>query len=230
MKVRERHGTKMRYIWEAFLNPENQDVYVRQADVVSPYYEMAPQAEITDGQVEFNAMYRYEDIFAPILTEECLSPEMEKWYVDIIVHFLVYVDMKSGLSVDEYRRRECINGLREGIFGDELRTISEQLDDDILYQLSVYYVISEKTEATVSLFAKALIKLMGTGVLYQDTDETDTFYYYVGRAENQKDFMIIQLVIKMLLPLGKKVRIFWNHHFGICGQDITMLDDEIVMI
>ena len=69
MKVRERHGTKMRYIWEAFLNPENQDVYVRQADVVSPYYEMAPQAEITDGQVEFNAMYRYEDIFAPILTD-----------------------------------------------------------------------------------------------------------------------------------------------------------------
>ena len=201
----------MRYIWEVFLKPENEEVYVRQAEVVSPYYEMASQAEITDGQIEYNAMYRYESIFAPLLTQEGL-------------------DIKSGLSVDEYRRRQCMQEMKDGSLGEEIQKYCSQLETQVLYQVAAYYTLAEKTEATVSLFAKALIEIVGTGVLYKDKDEQDLFYYYVGRTENQKDTMIIQLVRDMLLPLGKELRIFWNQHFGICGQDITMQADEIVIV
>lgn len=220
----------MRYIWEVFLKPENEEVYVRQAEVVSPYYEMASQAEITDGQIEYNAMYRYESIFAPLLTQEGLSPELESWYVDILTHFLAKLDIKSGLSVDEYRRRQCMQEMKDGSLGEEIQKYCSQLETQVLYQVAAYYTLAEKTEATVSLFAKALIEIVGTGVLYKDKDEQDLFYYYVGRTENQKDTMIIQLVRDMLLPLGKELRIFWNQHFGICGQDITMQADEIVIV
>lgn len=220
----------MRYIWEVFFKAENEDVYICQADVVSPYYEMEPHATVTDGVIEYNPMYRYEDIFGLLLAEGGLSPELEKWYIDILTHYLARVDIMSGMSVDEYRRRECMKKMKDGTFGEEIKNVSSQVEDSILYQVSVYYILAQKTHATLSLFSKALISIMETGVLYQDKDEQDVFYYYVGRAENTKDTATIQLVKWMLLPVGKEMRIFWNHHFGICGQDITMLDNEIVII
>ena len=85
-------------------------------------------------------------------------------------------------------------------------------------------------EASMMLFSKALMELMGTGVLYQDKDDMDYYIYYVGREENQGDKMLIELTVKMLLPLGKKVRVLWNSHFGICNEDITMKDGDIELL
>lgn len=220
----------MRFVWELFLQPGHEQIQIRQDEIVSPYYEMKPFSKEENGELMMNVMYRYEDIFAPLLTEECVSLSLEKWMLNVLVHYLGSLDTKSGITVDEYLRRQCIYEMCQGNMGDQIRELTERVSQEVLYKIAVYYIRISKTEATITQFSNALIDIMGTGVLYRDKEENDRFYYYVGRKENYQDAAIIELVKRMLMPLGIRLRIFWEHHFGICGENMTMVENEIEIV
>ncbi len=220
----------MNYIWELFLQGGYENVHIRQDKIVSPYYEMNPYVPVENNEIGMNVMYRYSAIFMPLLVEECVSKELEEWFVDVLVHFLVSLDVRAGMTVNEYKQRWNVLRMKNGQFGEEVLRCSGKLKQDILYEISRFYTKTERTGATMSLFSLALINTMKTGILYQDKDDRDMFYYYVGRRENSIDKAIIDMVVHMLLPFGKEVRVFWNNHFGICGENSTMMESELELI
>ena len=91
----------MNYIWEAV--EEGKEVCFKQADVFSPYYETASIVEEKNGKitVEYNSLFRYESIFAPLLSEDEATEEWKEKMFDIITHVLV--DGKATSRV-EYRK------------------------------------------------------------------------------------------------------------------------------
>lgn len=220
----------MEYIWEYFCGINNVDVHIQQAEIISPYYEMPPEQENLPDEVAYNPMYRYASIFFPLLLEMEESKEMESWYLDIFSHYLVQVDLKSGLSYGECRRNDFIDKALSGEYGRDVAETFGHIVSGKQYILAHYFVTAEETEALMMLFSRALMELMGTGVLYQDKDDMDYYIYYAGREENQRDKRLIGLTVEMLLPLGKKIRILWNNHFGICNEDVTMQDGNIEII
>ena len=220
----------MDYIWEYFCGFDNADVHIRQAEIASPYYEMPPEQDTDTEGIEYNAMYRFMEIFFPILMDMDEGSDMEKWYIDVFSHFLVQVDLKAGLTYGECKRYDLIDKICSGYYGIEMKNIFQRISIEKQYILAHYFVLEEKTEATMSLFSKALIEVLGTGVLYQDKDDLSLYIYYVGKKENAEDKMLVELTIKMLLPLGKRIRVLWDKHFGICNEDITMNYDNIEII
>lgn len=222
----------MEYIWEMFLQGQNDDIFLKQADIVSPYYELPPEqpAEKESKTAEYNAMFRYEDIFAPMLTQAHEGEGLDSFLFNVFSHYLVEVDLKRGLSVSEYQRRKVMERLSDGIYGEQVLELYQKLSAEKQRRLAYYMRRAEETEPTVYLFSKAVIDLLGTGALYQDKDDRDLLILYVGRKKNDTDEHVIEITKFTLLPIGRRLRLMWDCHFGVIAERATMQYDKIEIL
>lgn len=222
----------MDYIWELFLAESQENIRLKQADAVSPYYELGPKEPRRNetDTAAYNAMCRYGAVFEPMLSGEHTDGELDDFFFDIISRFLIYVDLKEGLSVPEYRRRNTMEALLSGIYGERVRALYDQLPPEKRYRLASYVCVMEAGEPSVFLFGKTLLDLLGTGVLYQDKEDHNFLILYVGRKKNEADLNATELIQALLLPVGKRLRIMWETHFGILKETETMRYDAIELL
>lgn len=220
------------YIWELFLSGDQDDIRLTQADAASPYYELGPEElrQEEPGVAAYNAMCRYGAIFEPMLSKEHADGELDACFFDMISRFLIHVDLKEGLSVPEYRRRKTIEALLSGICGDRVRVLYAQLPPEKRYRIAVYVCTMDDGEPSVFLFGKALVDLLDTGALYQDKEDPDFLILYVGRKKNEADLLVIELIQALLLPVGRRLKIMWETHFGIVNEKETMRYDAIEIL
>jgi hypothetical protein len=221
----------MNYIWEVFLEDKNREVHLSQSEVISPYYEMPPNQRTQEDHLEYNAMVRYASIFSPLFDIKCSDRrELEKVLFDILSHYLIRVDLKKGYTRREYAIRRRNERILAGSYGDRIRKEYEQLTKEKRYLIGHYLVLSEQTGASMTLFAKAAVELLQSGVVYRDRRNKGSYILYVGKEKNDMDHHIIQLLSDLFLPFGCKLRVMWEHHFGVWGDNNTLLFHKIELL
>lgn len=219
----------MQYIWEAFLDGKNQDTYLSQAEIVSPYYECGSKKDINDNQIKYNSFVRFSKIFAPLFSIN------NKWILnrvlfDVISHYLIQVDIKKGYSMKEYKSKLLYAMLLDGYYGDNIKERYKLLSKEERYIITNYLQLIEENYSSMILFSKVAIHLLQTGVIYRYSGNDEIYILYMGKAKNESDLNKINLLKDLFLPFGFTLRVMWKHHFGIWDKENTLRYGKIELL
>lgn len=215
----------MEDLWKAVRDGKD-NIRFRQRTQASPYIE-ADRRDITkteDGvrQIRMNGLYRFEDVIRPLLQEKDVDEELRAWLFDVLLHYLTCIAYREGFSVHAYRVRQYMEELEKGCYGAEICRLYQNLGMDDKYYINVGMYKQANTRESVLLFAEMLIKLVGFGTVYKNLLEKNEILYYAGKCQDKETEEKIRLVRLLFLPLGYTLRIFWETHFGVLGEEQTM--------
>ncbi len=234
----------MNFLWDMVLRAKKQgrkeeELFFKQAKEYSPFYEQSfsciNEKEIHTKEIEVNLLYRFADIFQELLSEEDCGldggeyGEFREYFIDVILHVLVYTDLRHGLTKREIYSKKLLEEVRNGSYWKGVAEGMELLEEDIQNRLATLLLTQTKTGSSLNHFRSALRILYPDGILYQPKGEKKTLLLYLKEKGNHRDEQILELAKALFLPLGFVLRVFWKYHFGIIGIEATMKLEEIAL-
>ena len=192
----------------------------------SPYIE-ADRRDITQTQdgvrhIKINGLYRFEDIIKPLMQAENVSEDLRAWLFDVWMHYLTCIAYRGGFSRHEYEVRQFMTSMENGTYGSEVCRLYTKLDFDGRYLIADGLHKQHNTKESVMRFAKILVKLTGCGTVYKSLMHSEEVMYYAGKCQDKETEEKIRLVQLLFLPMGYTLRIYWQTHFGVFGEEQTM--------
>lgn len=218
------------YIWE-FAFQEKQ-VHFKQAKLFSPYFEISEIAEEGTNEITvfYNSLCRYAKVFGTLLEAEGDYESWKNLLVDIGTHILIEQELLNSRSVKEMNIRRIMKQLEDGTYGADIKMQYSLLGRMQKYRLACFMVEQLQCGEAVTMYAKALIGLWETGVVYKSTDMQRCLLVYAGEKKSREKENILKLVEEIFLPIGYEVRVFWDTHFGIVGIPRSLKYDQIELL
>ncbi len=229
----------MNFLWDIVLraqscNRREEELFFVQAEEYSPFYEQAfdyiNEDCVYSNEIELNLLYRFADIFQDILAEDGRElQEFKKYMIDVVLHILLYTDLRHGLSIREIYIRKLTEELLDGTFWREGAKVFRLISPQKQNRLATLVLSQMQTGSSLLIFRRAVLILFPDAILYQvKADRKKLLLYLQDKPEDYKKRMI-QFAQDMFLPLSYNIRIFWEYHFGIIGVEGTMNIDELAI-
>lgn len=229
----------MNFLWDIVLraqscNRREEELFFVQAEEYSPFYEQAfdyiNEDCVYTNEIELNLLYRFADIFQDILAEDGRElKEFKKYMIDVVLHILLYTDLRHGLSIREIYIRKLTEELSDGTFWREGAKVFRLISPQKQNRLATLVLSQMQTGSSLLIFRRAVLILFPDAILYQvKADRKKLLLYLQDKPEDYKKRMI-QFAQDMFLPLSYNIRIFWEYHFGIIGVEGTMNIDELAI-
>lgn len=222
----------MNYIWEMMLKLEDTDirkdnVFFKQAVDYSPYYEQAflcmNQQTIEEQVVEINSLYRFNAIFNQLLSPYVEESEVLKMYLfDILIHYLVEIDLRHGLSKKEYYIRKLKQSIEAETYGGAVSKTFHKIKDKHQMILCEMMIAQFQGGASIALFAKVVKAIFPEAIVYKKQSKEKQVLVYLGEKVTKPLENTIGFIIDTFLPMDFKVRLFWEHHFAIIDVEETL--------
>lgn len=215
----------MEDVWKRII--ENQTtIRYKQAKFFSPYCESVAGSinKLPDGndRITMNTFYRYDSIFLPLFERNDIDDDIREWLLDCTMHLLARLELRSGVNKQEYAIRSKWKQISEEHYGKKLAMLFGMLNAEKKYLTSWFMVQQERNGESVALFAKALIGVLQDGVLYKSEECSKELILYMGKEENEQNLNEIEFAKEAYLPFEYRLRIFWNHPFGLVEDDRCM--------
>ncbi len=229
----------MNYAWEAALAADQAGVSretVRYVPVWmgSPYTEVVLEnintGSLEQPEVEVNPLYRFSKVFSSLFDPDREGYEKTREiFFDIFMQYMVQLDLRQGLSRQEYILRFFLEDLLDGTCGEEAALAVGEFEKDELRPLleqirKLYYCGS-----SIYLFRQIMRRLYPDSLVYASNDTQGQILVYVGVKESEKDQKRLIFLQEMFLPIYDQVYLFWEHHFGIMDVDETMILEEMML-
>lgn len=229
----------MNYAWEAVLLAEKEGMgrdglQFVEAKISSPYIEVSVEDLDTnvpdEEKVEINPLYRFGDVFGRLFdrnTEDMVQTRAILF--DVCMHYFVQLDLREGLSKEEYYCSLVMGDIGGGYYGTTVRErlflFKRQEQKAILYA----YLHLLKTGNYRGEFRKVVSGLYPRALIYENTETAYELLVYLGTEETEREKERAVFLREMFLSVQETVHFFYGHHFGIIGVDETMVVDEMVM-
>lgn len=215
----------MEAVWNRII--ENQaTVRYQQAKFFSPYCESVAGSinKLPNGNemITMNTFYRYDDIFLPLFEADGISESTREWLLDCMMHLLTRLELRSGVNSREYATRSILQRMAERRYGENLGRLFQKLDRDKQYIAAWFMEQQERNGESIMLFAKAAIGILQNGVLYKSEEIPKELILYMGKEENETELNIIEFIKEAYMPFDYRLRVFWNHSFGVINDDRCM--------
>lgn len=222
----------MSYLWEMVLRLKEKgfgggDIFFKQADEFSPYYEQASPylngQEIVGSTLEINGLYRFGDIFGELFNPDLTGEEEFKGYLfDILIHGLVEIDLRKGLCKREYYIYKIYSSIRDGQYGKGIQADFEEQTAKDRYAICSFLLIQLETGSSLYLFTRVVKELFPDGVIYKDNTQKKQILIYLGQGQTIEMDTKMDLLVRLFLAVEFKVRLFYGHHFGILDVEETL--------
>lgn len=217
---------------------KKKDLFFKQAESYSPYIETAfsclNEPEVRPGDIEVNVLWRFSHIFQEILHEKNMDTEEKqilcKYMVDTFLHLLSEIDLKHGLTKDEYYARLMLQELLDGHFGKLIANKVSQLEHGYQLAYARALVGLYRVGSSVLSFCHAVRTIFPSCMIYQNRNDYREIFIYIGREKDKNGSICVELLIKAALPGEINCKVFWKNHFGILGVDNTMVMDQIALV
>lgn len=221
----------MEYIWETYIKKEYQ-VKFKQAEIFSPYYEIANSDYISrkDGIVEINGLYRFATIFQPLLDLKEMNASVREALYDLIAHLLANVDVYQGINHQEGRIRKIQKQIEQGEYGIKAKGLFHGLDDKRKYEIANAMLLQQKSGESVYLYAVVLTQLLNTGIVYKNKENKKELLFYAGQPKDKLMEEILELSKELFLPLGYEIRVFYENHFGLLGSSQSLHYERLELL
>lgn len=229
----------MNYAWEAALCADRMGIPREKLCFVpvrdgSPYTEIVLEllnsGSVECNRVEINPLYRFAGIFSDLFDADLKGFEKTReLFFDIFMQYMVQLDLRQGLSGQEYRLRFLLEDLLGGICGSQAAGVVEQFEKDKLRRLLRLILKLYQCGSSVALFREVMRCMYGDSLVYADNEALRRVLVYVGVKETQQERERLEFLQDMFLPVNYELFLFWEHHFGIIDVDESMELDEMVL-
>ncbi len=230
----------MNYIWDLLLEADREHIPRKQitfelAKRYSPYMEISFEnlntAKLEDEmRIEVNPYYRFYSIFKDLFHPDYMEAlALRQVLLDVLLHYLAFIDLKQGLSKREYYTRFIENDLLQGIYGKQmtdtynLLTLSEK--HILLSGIFQLYT----TGVSLLIFKKIMRQIFEHSSIYQNNETKDEVLIYVGERKSELCTKKLQMLCEFFLPLHTKIVVYWEHHFCIFDVPETSRINEIAL-
>ncbi len=229
----------MNYAWEAVLQAEKNNrnremLRFVEAKDPSPYIEVSMEdlnlETPEEDSIEINLLYRFEDVFGRLFDkniEEMM--QTREIFFDICMHYITQLDLREGLSKEDFYCSLIADDLSKGIYGAtaaEHFALFEKAEQKIILRS---YLQLLKTGNYLEEFRKVVKRLYSQAIIYENNETAQELLVYLGVKESDKERKKAAFFKKMFLPIQSTVHYFYEHHFGIIDVDETMMMDEMMI-
>lgn len=216
------------------MQEEKSKIRFRQAESYSPYCELCVNGsrQLPNGatEISINGFYRYDSIMQPLFKNKTMSAQQKEWLFDIYMHYLAEVECRRGGTYQDYGMWRLWIDIEKGMYGKEVTRCFDKLTDmeqDIIVHALFF---QQNTGESVERFAETLMEILQAGVIYKTELKKKELYIYIGDKKNEDDITKIYVVQQLFQPIGYDLRIFWEDHFVVWGEEQTMRLDEIELL
>ncbi len=230
---------KMNYAWEAVLQAEKNGKErdrLRFIDAYnpSPYMEVSVidlnQESPEEDRIEINPIYRLQDVFGTLFDKNIMGmKQTRELFFDVCMHYIVQLDLREGISKEDYYRMLAANDIKDGGYGEHVEQGFALFIKAEQKTILRAYLQLLKTGNYLEEFRKALIRLYPNAYIYENNETVFELLVYLGVKESEQERQRAAFLREMFLPIQETVHWFYEHHFGIIGVDETMIMDEMVI-
>lgn len=229
----------MNYAWEAVLmaelnGRERDSLQFVDAVTPSPYIEVSVtdlnSREPEGDRVEINPIYRLGDVFGRLFDRD--TDEMAQTralFFDVCMHYIVQLDLREGLSKEDYYYSLISDDIRTGRYGwkaaERFALFGKQEQKQILRA----YLRLLKTGSYQEEFRRAVKGIYTDALVYENNETAYELLVYLGAADTDTQRERAAFLREMFLPVQETVHYFYENHFGIIDVDETMAVDEMVI-
>lgn len=227
----------MNFTWDIVLNAKRHGtdetgLFFRPAKDRSPWYEQSfsvlNETKAEGPDIEYNPLYRFDAMFHDLLRKDFTeSPVFQDYLFDAVSHLLVQVDLHHGLTKRAFYVRRLMLEMEQGGFGPSIAAHLQAVDPDKRERLSSLALTQLQTGSSLLLFRKAVVLLFPDALLYQERYDPKQILLFIADKKDERLEHHTRLVEELFLPISHRLRVFWEHHFGVIGVDATMHTDNI---
>lgn len=232
-------GDGMNYIWEAALaadraGTEREAVRFISVRNGSPYAEVVLEninsLELERQEVEVNPLYRFSREFSGVfdINNEGYQKARELFF-DVAMHYMVQLDLRQGLSKQEYALRFLLKDLLEGVCGSQAASVIKGFEKEKTRRLLRLILKLYQCGSSIYLFREVMRCMYPDSMVYASNEAVRQVLIYVGAKETEVERERLEFLRGMFLPVNFEVFLFWEHHFGIIDVEETMRLDEIIL-
>lgn len=229
----------MNYAWEAALMADR-DGIAREQLLFEPVHNGSPYTEVVNEMinlnnldhvlVEINPLYRFPREFSEILSLDVQDYEQARTLLfRTYVQYMVQLDLRQGLSKQEYILRFLLKDLLDGTCGSQAAAVIKHFEKENLKPLLRLLRKLYECGSSVYLFREVMRSIYPDSIVYACNEEVRQLLIYVGIKETPRERERLEFLQDMFLPINYHVFLFWEHHFGIIGVEETMKLDEMVI-
>lgn len=230
----------MNYAWEAALAADNLTIPREQLRYIpvstgSPYAEIVLELlnsrEVERGRVEINPLYRFAREFADVFDVNLDGYEKTRGiFFDVFMQYMVQLDLRQGLSKQEYALRFLLKDLLGGVCGSQAARVIKCFERDKLRRLLRLILKLYQCGSSVYLFKEVMKCMYPQSFVYANNEAVHQVLVYIGMEEDIVERERVEFLRDMFLPINYEVLLFWEHHFGIIDVEETMKPDELVLV
>lgn len=229
----------MNYTWQAALAADKAGIPREEIKFVptrsgSPYAEVVFEdinsSRMENREVEVNPLYRFSKEFAELFDINLTGYEKTREiFFDAAMHDIVQLDLRQGLSKQEYALRFLLTDLLGGVCGRQAARVIKRFEKEKLHRLLRLILKLYRCGSSIYLFREVMRCMYPASLVYASNDSAREVLVYVGAKETQEERERLEFLTDMFLPVNFQVFWFWEHHFGIMDVDETMILDEMVL-
>lgn len=229
----------MNYAWEAVLlaeenHRERDSLRFVEAVTPSPYIEVSVtdlnSKEPEEDCIEINPLYRFEDVFGKLFDKNNREIMQTKaLFFDICMHYIVQLDLREGLSKEDYYYSLLAEDIRAGQYGKKTGEGFLLFDKQEQKQILRAYLRLLKTGNYLEEFRRAVIGLYPKALIYENNETAYELLVYLGTDDTETQHERALFLREMFLPVQETIHFFYANHFGIIDVEETMLVDEMVI-
>lgn len=229
----------MNYAWEAVLQAEKHgrdrdNLRFIEASDPNPYIEVSVidlnQESPEEDKVEINPLYRLGDILGQLFNCNIKGyAQLRGIFFDICMHQIVRLDLREGLSKEDFYHNLIIHDIEDGMYGQIARYRFSLFSKVEKKHIARFYLQLLKTGNYLEEFRNVMLRIYPQVFIYENNETVYELLVYLGMKESKEERERTAFLREMFLPLQETVHWFYEHHFGIIGVDETMLVDEMVI-
>lgn len=229
----------MNYAWEAALAADRAGIPREEIRYVpihngSPYTEIAMETINSRGlgqkTVEMNPLYRFSREFSALFDRNLEGYEKGRaLFFDVVMQYFIQLDLRQGLSKQEYALRFLLQDLLEGVCGSQAARVVAGYEKGKLRSLLRLVLKLYQCGSSTYLFREVMRSMYPDSLVYASNEAVRQVLVYVGVKETREERERLEFLEGMFLPVNYQVYLFWEHHFGIMDVDETMVLDEMVL-
>lgn len=229
----------MNYAWEAALAADQAGMQREEIRYVpvrtgSPYTEVTQENINSRGlgqkTVEMNPLYRFTKEFSAVFDINLEGYEKARGiFFRVAMQYFVQLDLRQGLSKQEYALRFLLEDLLEEVCGSQAARVVRQFEKEKIRRLLRLILKLYQCGSSIYLFREVMRCMYPDSLVYASNEAVRQVLVYVGGEEAEEERERLEFLQDMFLPINYQVYLFWEHHFGIIDVDETMVMDEMVL-
>lgn len=246
----------MNYIWDLIIEVEKLGILKEQLSFIkakrySPYMELAFEdlnktlLEENDRraldrhhkkdkkityEIEVNPYYRFHEIFRDMYSiDDVDHVELKEVLFDLLIHHLADTDSYMGMNKWEFYKEFLLEDIRYQFFGNKVYqqffVFTEVERQYLLARILMLYELGE----SLLLFKETIHTIFKNSALYINRRDKEEILIYLGVVKAKKQEEKLTFILDFFLPVKYEIRVYWDKHFGIIGEEETMSMDRIIL-